>query len=311
MTEIYAYDPQLALGAAIRRSSFDGVNVIVYLATAISETEIKTETRVNGLAFSMQSGDRILSQTKYVLQVSDPIGKSDYSGVPKDAMVGSVVDLSVNCDYGYEVVGANLIYADGKRERVDVKFIMPAEPVSIELIVERIVFHITFEVDGQVYKQMDLFFEDLLVPPEDPTKAEDDSYTYSFDGWSPQLWNKAVDRSQPNPVFKAVFTAHPKVALAADDYQGSLVIRVIVIGLLGMTLLVGSILCLVHRKRVGGAIRRGIKGFAALVTGKTKRATEDAADESRNLPTSSEDAVEESMDPSPSSEDGTDETSSV
>ena len=170
-TRLYSYDPQLSLNVAIRRPSFDRVIGVAYLVTEESESEIESVGYADKLTLSMQSGDRILYHPRYVLQVSDPTGKSDYSSIPMEFAGGSVVDLSVNCDYGYEVVGANLLYADGKREKVGVKFVMPAEPVSIELIVERIVFHITFEVDGQVYKQMDLFFEDLLVPPEDPTKA--------------------------------------------------------------------------------------------------------------------------------------------
>ena len=299
MTKLYSYDPQLSLDVAVRRSSFDRVIGVVYLAIDASETEMNSVGYADKLVFSMQSGDRVLYRPKYILQVTDPTGKSDYS--EKDGMTvvgGETVDLSsVKCDYGYEIAGATLIYSDGTREQVGVRFAMPADPVSVELIAQRIVFHITFEVEGQVYREMDLFFEDLIVLPEDPTKAEDDSYTYSFDGWSPQVWNKAVDRNQRNPVFTAVFTAYPKVALAADDYQGTLVIRVVVIGLLGIMLLAGSILCIIHRKRVGDMIRRDVKGIVTLVKGGSSNSspsTEDEVDESTNEPPSSEDEGDES-----------------
>ena len=308
MTNLYSYDPHISLNVSVRRPSFDRVIGVVYLVTDESEIEIESVGYADMLTFSMQSGDRILYHPRYVLQVSDPTGKSDYSSVPVEFTGGSVVDLSVNCDYGYEVVGATLIYADGRRERVGVQFAMPAEPVSIELIVERIVFHITFEVEGQVYWQMDLFFEDLVVPPEAPTKVEDDSYIYSFDGWSPQVWNKAVDRSQRNPVFKAVFTAHPKVVLAADGYQGSLVIRLIVIGLSGIMLLVGLILCIVYRKRIGAVIRRRGKGFVTGESEDSFSSSEDAVNGSKEMPSSAEDVVDALKDSSPTSEDGVDET---
>ena len=265
-TMLYSYDPQLSLDVAVRRPSFDRVTGIVYLVADSSETQIKSKAYANKLAFSMQSGDRVLYHPKYVLQVTDPAGKSDYSSVSVEVVGGDLVNLSsVKCEYGYEVVGAILTYSDNKREQVGTQFVMPADPISVELIVERIVFHITFEVDGQAYKQMDLYFGDPIVPPENPTKAEDDSYTYAFEGWTPQVWSKAVDRSQRNPVFTAVFTAHPKTALAADSYRGTLVIRVVAIGLSGMLLFVGSILCIIHRKRVGPFIRRVIKGFVPFI----------------------------------------------
>ncbi len=264
-TMLYSYDPQLSLDVAVRRPSFDRVNGIVYLATDTSEIKLDSVGYADKLEFSMQSGDRVLYHPTYVLQITDPAGKSDYSSLPVEFAGGAVVDLSAKCEYGYEVVGAILTYSDGRHEQVGVRFVMPADPVSVELIVQRIVFHITFEVEGQVYKQMDLYFEDPIVLPEDPTKAEDDSYTYSFEGWTPQVWSKAVDRSQRNPVFAAVFTAYPKTALAADSYRGSLVIRVVAIGVSGMLLFVGMILCIIHRKRVGPFIRRVIKGFVPFI----------------------------------------------
>ena len=265
MTKLYSYDPQIALDVAIRRASFDRVIGIVYLATDTSEIKMESVCYADKLVFEMQSGDRILYHPKYILQIMDPSSKSDYINMRTEFVAGEVVDLSVKCDYGYEVVGATLIYSDGRRERVGMQFVMPSDTISVELIVEQIVFHITFVADGQIYHQMDLLFEELVVPPVDPTKADDDLYTYSFDGWSPQLWNKAVDRSQRNPVFTAVFTAHPKSTLAADDYRGSLVIRVVAIALSGMLLLAGSILCIIYRKRVVPFVQRVIHGFVPFV----------------------------------------------
>jgi len=265
MKKRYSYDPQLLLDVAVCRPSFDRVIGLVYLAGDASERAIESISYADKLVFEIQSGDRILYRPRYVLQVTDPSGKSDYTSVPTEFAGGETVNLSVNCYYGYEVVGAVLTYLDGRREEVGAQFIMPAEPISVEMKVDRIVFLITFEVDGQVYKQMSLFYNDLIVPPADPTKADDGTYTYFFDGWSPQVWNKAVYRDERNPVFTAVFTAHPKNALAADDYRGSFVTRVIAMGLSGILLVVGSILCVIHRKRVGPFVRRVIKGFVPFV----------------------------------------------
>jgi hypothetical protein len=257
----YAYDPNLTLDVAVRRPSFDRIIGIVYLANDASETPIDSVGYTDKLVFEMQSGDRVLFCPRYVLQVTDPSGKSDYTSVPTEFAGGEAVNLTVNCYYGYEVVGAVLTYPDGRREEVGTQFVMPAAPISVELKVERIVFHITFMVDGQVYHQMSLFFEDLIQLPADPVKASDDTYIYSFDGWSPQVWTKAVHRTERNPVFTAVFTAQPKRALAVDDYRQSFVARVIAIGLSGILLVVGSILGVIHRKKIGVFVRRVVHGF--------------------------------------------------
>ncbi len=261
----YSYDPQLSLNVAICRPSFKNTEGIVYLANGASEREIESKSYTSKLVFEMQSCDRVLYRPRYFLQVSDPSRNSDYTSVQSKAAAGEIINLAVNCGYGYEVVGAVLTYPDGRREEVGVQFVMPADPISVELKVERIVFHIIFEVEGQIYQEMDLFFDDLIELPEKPVKASDDTYTYSFDGWSPQVWTRAVYRDQRNPVFKAVFSAHEIRTLAVDNYRDTLLIRLIVIGLAGIGLIVGLILCVIHRKRVGAFVRRVIKGFVPFV----------------------------------------------
>ena len=64
-------------------------------------------------------------------------------------------------------------------------------------------------------------------------------------------------------MFTAVFTAHEKAGTVAESYRGSFLLRIILIGLGGILLLVGGILCIVRRKQLGAFLRRK-KGCGAV-----------------------------------------------
>ena len=255
------------LEMSISVSLNEGIASAVYADADGVLTEIDSILYNDGyLRFEAESDTRIFYQPRYQIKASDPTENSQLSAILPWASAGENVDLNVMCGSGYEVVGAILTYADGRTETIaGTSFLMPAEPISVELKVERMAFDISFVVDGVVYHEMRIYFGDKLVLPDAPTKAEDDRYMYSFAGWSPQVWNSAVYIEERNPVFTAVFTAHEKSGIVAESYRGSFLLRVILIGVGGMALAVGAILCIVHRKKVGPFIRRVIRGFVPFV----------------------------------------------
>ncbi len=127
------------------------------------------------------------------------------SALPLYAIPGDWVSIDVDCDFGYEVVGATIIKASGASMVVEgSKFQMPTGgEISIRLHVERIVYHVTFTVDGKVYSQADYFLGDTIVPPSNPVKENDSVYSYSFLEWSPAV-TIAMGKDR-NPTYAAVF----------------------------------------------------------------------------------------------------------
>ena len=245
----------------------DGVVGTVYSITDGKLTEMEAERYVGRLLLTVNVDQQIVYRDEYTVKYIVP-QEHNYVTVllPSQKAIGDTVDLNVTCDYGYEVVGAILTYTDGSTETVTgTSFVMPAALRSVELKVERIAFEITFVADGVVYRTVKLFFGDKLELPDPPTKAEDEQYVYSFAGWSPEVWNSAVYLDQRNPVFEAVFTAHEKSVTAAEEYRGSFLTRIILIGVGGVLLAVGLVLSIIHRRRLIPWTKRVVRGFVPFV----------------------------------------------
>ena len=180
----------------------------------------------------------------------------DLSALPTQIAPGTTVDLNVNCEYGYEVTGATLLYGDGRTEEiVGTQFVMPNASVTVQVKVERIAYKFTFMVGDTVYTVLNFFFGDTVVLPENPVKESDGEFTYTFGGWSGNIPKTAVHEDR-NPVYTAEFIKEAIQGTAADSYQGSLLVRIIIIGVLFVALVVGVILCIVKRKKLRAFFRR-------------------------------------------------------
>ncbi|MBQ5834125.1 MAG: hypothetical protein IIW36_04860 [Clostridia bacterium] len=95
--------------------------------------------------------------------------------LPTLAAVGEVVDLSLlTCDPGYEITGAVVTRKDGSTVPMEgLSVVMPEEAVSIALSVDRIVYRVTFLVDGEVWHTKDYFYGEAILLPAEPTRTED------------------------------------------------------------------------------------------------------------------------------------------
>ena len=134
----------------------------------------------------------------------------------KQAIEGEWVSIDLNCNYGYKVVGATIEINDGQTITVTgVSFQMPASVATLTLQVEKIVYRVTFMVDGQVWNTAEYHMGDAIVLPEDPTKQAEDGYVYAFSGWGevPAL----ATGEDEELVFEASFD---KVQLVSDYETG-------------------------------------------------------------------------------------------
>ncbi len=130
----------------------------------------------------------------------------DLSQIPVSAEVGSIIDLRVTCKFGYEVSAATVRLADGRTlEVTDLCFVMPNSAVSVDLTVTRIVYHVSFVVDGTVIFEKEYFLGEQIELPQAPTKASDGAYDYTFGGWSREV--TVAYGSERTMVIEAIFIA--------------------------------------------------------------------------------------------------------
>ena len=114
-------------------------------------------------------------------------GVNEYCNVTQmvtKAAEGEWISIALDCVYGYKVIGATIVTAEGETIEISgSSFQMPASPISISLHVEQIVYTVTFVVDGAIWDYAQYYAGDEIVLPQDPTKAEEDGYVYTFIGW--------------------------------------------------------------------------------------------------------------------------------
>ncbi len=154
-----------------------------------------------------------LMKQGYRLQAG-AVEKCDVTSLQQYAAEGALVSLKLPCVYGYKVATATVTLADGTAVPVNanLSFIMPAEAVFVTLTVEKVVYTVTFLVDGVVYHTAQYGVGETVVVPEPPTRASDDTYNYTFSGWSPKVASLAIGENY-DPVYEAQFS---KTAIKKD-----------------------------------------------------------------------------------------------
>lgn len=168
------------------------------------------------------------------------------------AVPGDWISLKLNCVYGYKVVGATVTDADGNEIPLEgLSFQMPASVVNIVLEVERIVYRVTFLVNGEVWHSAEYFAGDELILPEEPPKRIEGEYAYTFIGWGnvPAI----VMGEEEELVFEASF-AESKIVNDYDTGNNNNVLVTVVLPIVGavvVLLIAFLILWRIVRKKGG------------------------------------------------------------
>lgn len=149
------------------------------------------------------------------LQVAS-VANCNLSLLPEMAEQGALIDLRLGCKFGYEVSSAKVTLADGTQLPLkQLTFEMPNEAVSIELTVTQIVYRVTFVSDGVILDVREYLLGEAIIIPDDPFKASDGEYDYTFAGWSKDATLAIGDDRAP--IYEAIFTATP--ITTEDPYQ--------------------------------------------------------------------------------------------
>ncbi|MBQ8432862.1 MAG: hypothetical protein IJX28_08275 [Clostridia bacterium] len=241
---------------------------------------------------SAQGALSVLVKPVYALRIEKNEFCHTEALIPNAAQ-GDWVSLELAHEAAYEISDATVTLADGTRVAVTrdpargLGFFMPGGDVEISLILSKIVYHVTFLVNGRVYAEQDYAFGEQILAPADPSLPSDGVYTYVFTQWSPAL-ALAVGEER-SLTFEAVFS---KTLLEGEDpyHSGNdnnrFLTTYLPIGL--------------------GVIALGVGGFFFLRYRKKKKALTLAVNATEDTPTEvAQELPEESPEGTPEENDGT------
>lgn len=191
----------LALTATLEILTNDaGGQLVGYLETDGIWNRLDTAT----VTVTGEARFRISDVHRLTVTANEPV---NLKKLPRFIESGSTVSLSlIGCEFGYELTSAMLVFADGTRQPLTGdSFVMPNAAVSLELTLQKIVYRVIFKVDGNVISSAEYGSGEEILLPEAPVKPDDELYTYTFSGWSPEVPAIAYG-DEREWVFEAVFS---------------------------------------------------------------------------------------------------------
>ncbi len=201
-------DLELSVPAELR---FDGSvsNCVAANFYRCEETEWKRQEGTVSVIGSQQIEMRLCFPVSIL-----PGADCDIAALPAYAEVGQIIDLSeITCAFGFEVSHARIVGSDGTEIPTDgMCFSMPDQAVSVSLTVSKMIYQVTFLVNGAVYHTAEYGLGESILLPEDPVLPADGQYSYRFLGWSPNVTVAAG--SERELVYTAQFS---KLALQGTD----------------------------------------------------------------------------------------------
>ena len=125
-------------------------------------------------------------------------------------------------------------------------FIMPDESVTVSAKLTESEYTIKFVVDGVVISEQIYHKGDIVVPPENPTKAQDGDTVYMFVGWSPTITPVSGDA-----VYTAEFQA---TTVGTESYGGErgnfyVILNIVVVASVVVIALIIVTICVCHKKK--------------------------------------------------------------
>ncbi len=221
---------------------------------ALSEQDARRFTLESGEAVPeegilLTSGLSILAKTVHAV-TSDPNPLCNLYALTRNAVAGDLISLRLTCSFGYGIKAAQVIAEDGTVIQVaeDLTFVMPDAPVHVSLTVEKLVYRVTFLVEGAVWSYAEYGLGDRILLPEAPTKGEDDTYLYTFSEWTNLLTVAAGE--EYDIVCEAIFSRSLKNIDYDTGHNNNLLMeRVLPLVAVGVVLLTALIIFLCVRRR--------------------------------------------------------------
>ena len=231
---------------------FSTVNALVY---RLIDGELREMETVRS-SFTGETNADYLAYPQYPLSYTGE--NCDLNSMVSRAHAGQEIVLEGNCTFGYEIVGATLTLENGETQTVGKSFVMPAGRVDIALLVEPIVYHVTFVADGIILREDTYGFNEEVLLPEDPVKNEDETNRYAFIGWTPYVTRTVGD--DRNPVYTAVFSASPRkfaqpTGGGIRTFLRSAIFRYLLVAFLLLVAVVVLTVVLIRRKKRAKSVK--------------------------------------------------------
>ena len=142
----------------------------------------------------------------------------NYTGDFQDEAQGKVVGEAL-IDEGCDVISTTVTDEEGNEIPLsDGKFVMPASDVTVNVVIKKRVFTVTFfdEDKETVLQTLQIEYGEMPKPKE-PVKGADAQYSYQFAGWEPELV-----AAKENAEYTAKYTSEVnKYTITWKDEDGS------------------------------------------------------------------------------------------
>ena len=189
--------------------------------------------------------------SEFVINAHSTSSASVSISIPS-AFSGDRVEISVALGEGKKLEKLYYISSSGEEIAVPVYentaiFEMPEQDVTLIPVAVDIIYTITFVNDGQALTTVYCKHGEIPIAPEDPRKASDGVWDYTFTGWSEEITAADSDKT-----YVAVYEKTPvpvKEPSTGTSIYNSLLVAVIVVTSVIAVAVIGAILVLITRSR--------------------------------------------------------------
>ncbi len=251
--EELAYSAKLAL---LVTTAHSGSDLRLFTANSSKREYFRFNLAENQISFNLNTGHTVrLAKENTVSTFPSELAELFVSTAV--ASPGELITLSATAPDGVRIKGFYYVTAEGARVSLEGNsFIMPPQSVTVGVDAEIVYYTVSFVSDGVVISTAKYRYGETVKIPQNPSKADDEFYSYKFKSWSPEITVATAD---------VVYTAEfEKTELPQKEPDDSLkisdgVMRIIVTAVLSVAVLAVAVIpstviavsLFVKRKRLG------------------------------------------------------------
>lgn len=276
------------------------VTVQVYMPCLNTEATVNC-TAGNGTKLDIYGG--VIYNGKYFNATIGKINKlsigytirnsyRDLINIQNLAAEGEIVEFTVDVPSGMTV---EVYYILSSQEYIVTgnSFVMPKGNIRLGARLTDVLYTVKFESDGKViFEKTDYKYGSRLEIPNNPTKVNDDKYSYKFIGWSPEISENVTGSVTYVAQFEA--TLLPVQAKKINWWRVAVVsaVTIFIVGVVAIVLIILNKKKIINIKGIILAIGQLIKGKKGNVE-QTENDSVDSSTEDTVLKNDSQEGIEQ------------------